>query len=137
MPWLKRKHVIVAVVAVICIIGLRPWTIARSIWIQVVISSMARQQSPRADCLSALPTGKWVLQDVLVFEKGWAAFRCCTFHRSEIIGDRAVIRTSEGKVYVSAQHFCRGIMRYWDERQPKDINDFLSKYEQSEHWLPR
>jgi len=82
--------------------------------------------------------GEWVAiagdHAYMLFTDGWAVFVAHTFHDSERIGDVALLRASDGTLYISHFHFCVGVTEYVGSPRPQNIQGFLQKYKDIHGW---
>ena len=100
-------------------------------WIHATTSAL-RDYSGPSTSLKPVRSGEWVVNagdhGYMLFSDGWAIFVAHTFHESERIGDVALLRTSDGGLYISHFHFCVGVTEYVGRPRPQNIQDFLRKY---------
>lgn len=93
---------------------------------------------------NSIPPGK---TGYLLFSNGWAAYKIHTGHQRGGIDDTAVLRDSEGDLYVGRRHLCAGITEwmspnplsdfFFSEVQPArpvDMEDFLATYGKLQGW---
>ena len=80
------------------------------------------------------------LPGYLVFSNGWAAYQLHTMHGCDGGGDVALLRTSDGSLYMSHMHFCAGIAEEIQSSpdtntlRPADISDFLIHHAVAQRW---
>lgn len=82
------------------------------------------------------------LPNYLVFSNGWVGYRINTIHDDEAIGDIAVLRSSDGALYYSTQHYCVGITEWMEPEftgevnpaPPSNLRDYLAHYGRAQRW---
>src|SRR5262245_6087506 len=117
---MRRAKIIASIVLFCAIVGVlaawRPWEMTREQWIRETLVELRQSPPPPGDIsthlTAKLPDGvsevMWAGAGYMIFEDGWARFIHHTFHSSERIGDVALLRASDGSIYVSRFHFCVG-----------------------------
>lgn len=99
----------------------------QALWIKKTTQKLQDRGAPSAELMHTLKPGQWAGHGYLLFSNGWASFACHTIHDSEEIGDVALLRTSDGAIYISHYHFCVGEGEFWfsHRAQPKNFSKFL------------
>jgi len=79
------------------------------------------------DQLVLVMTGQtWVTNSrLLAFKQGWATIDLRTVHADEAGADAIVLRSPDGRAWVSTYHACDGLPLH-DVAQPRDLDDFLA-----------
>jgi hypothetical protein len=128
--------IIIALVALLAIVAgvWKPWSMTQAQWLAKTTQELRSCVPPPAYLVTNLPPGRWVAQRYLIFSNDWACFAYHTFHRSERIGDVALLRGADGSFYISRYHFCAGLPEDPDAPQPKDLADFLKTYGTDQQW---
>jgi hypothetical protein len=103
---------------------------AQAIWLWSEVQRLQNLGAPPMTLATNREPNAWSKDGFLVFSNGWAAFACHTIHDpdSENIGDIALLRTSDGIIYVSYYHFCCGEWTFDTEDRPRDFSQFLEVY---------
>ena len=106
-------------------------------WIHGATTALRGYPAPSPD-LKPMRDGEWVAiagdHAYMLFTDGWAVFVAHTFHDSERIGDVALLRASDGTLYISHFHFCVGVTEYVGSPRPQNIQGFLQKYKDIHGW---
>jgi hypothetical protein len=130
-------------------------------WIQNAVAELAHvpppptSQNPATTCWiapgfqtvtnrNAFPPSK---TGYLLFSNGWAAYKIHTSHQRGRIDDTAVLRDSEGNLYVGRRHLCGGITEWMAPNpllgffgleiqpdRPVDMENFLATYGRLQGW---
>jgi hypothetical protein len=107
---------------------------AQTLWLENASRTLAGRGAPPANLVHTFRPGDWAGQGYLVFSNDWASFAFHTFHDSTKIGDIALLRTSDGVLYVSHFHFCIGETEYYGWPQPRDFSSFLEIFGAKQGW---
>jgi hypothetical protein len=109
-------------------------------WTRMAMSQLRNLTPPPAATLWSASNGNWVVGSYLVFSNDWAAFTNHSLHESDELGEIALLRTSDGRVFRTKHHFCNDINEFMIEAeqnrkpQPRDLQDFFNLYGTNKNW---
>ncbi len=128
---LASALVVIAIVIAAALCG--TWNPARTAWLQNAINAAQACSPPSSSDLEAASQRNWTTDKYLIFSNGWAAFTMHTAHRPGERWDAAVLMTSDGRLFRSFEHMCKGI-GWRVESCPSDFDAYLKSYGKEEHW---
>jgi hypothetical protein len=115
----------------VCLVTFVAWRKSRTYWIRETVRTLQSYPPPPAS-KKAVGDGKWTFitadRQFLIFSNGWAYFAANTIDSSPRIGAVAILRSSDGAIYISNNNFDVGLAEYSHKPQPKDLQDFLRKF---------
>ena len=150
-PDFARRFVIVALcILAVFLLGktaLRKWQERESVrvekergWIRQAVQRLEQAGPPPKDLGQSPPYAPWVVPGYFVFSNGWAAYDLHSFHASDGMGDIALLRLSDGRLYTSKMHFCGGITDMMQPSgseqlpRPADAKDFFENCGRFQQW---
>lgn len=118
------------------VVGLAWYWTTQSLWVAHATKELDQRGAPPACLVQSLESNQWVSEasKFFVFSNGWASYAYSTMHESSAIGDVALLRTSDGAVYICHYHFCSGpgYLYCLSETRPKDFDELLKLCETEE-----
>jgi hypothetical protein len=132
----QRKQLAFAttlVVVFVAVMFLRPWSAGERRWIRAAKKELDGLGQPPARFTQG-SRREWATGPWLVFSNGWACFTCRTIHSQEDPRDIALLRASNGQYYLCHFHFEFGAGEYLQQEQPRNLEDFMGRYEQAQGW---
>ena len=147
--WPARLVVLAIFGALILIFGQRPlskWRERDSVkvqrqreWICQRIAELRQIGPPSDDSEQRASYSPWITPRYLIFSNSWAAYRIHTSHSSRLIGEVALLRTSDGRIYSSKLHYCVGIADWMLRSEgeipcPADADDFFGNQGKRQQW---
>ena len=137
---------VLAVVALVVALAVPPrlhLSRAREEWTKMAVGQLRQLGPPPPAVLTAARTGTWAVASYLVFSNDWAAFTNHSLHAPDELGEIALLRTSDGRIYRTKHHFCNDINEFMIEAeqlhhnlQPSDLQQFFSVYGTNKNWQP-
>lgn len=123
----------------------RPWEMTREQWIHEAKLQLQNVPPPPANLINSLGSEQWAKSGYLFFTNGWARIISHTIHDSERVGDVALLRSSNGTLFMSRFHFCTGEYEYFvlgsvpgeadvSEGKPADIQHFIQRFGKRHDW---
>ena len=132
----KRKKLALATALILVFVAvqlLKPWSAGERRWIRAAKNELDGLGQPPPRFTEGVQ-GEWASGPWLIFSSGWACFTCRNIHFQEDPRDIALLRTSNGQYYLSHFHFEFGTGTYLQQSKPRDLEDFMSRYEQEQGW---
>lgn len=109
-------------------------------WIQQTAQRLKQVQPPTTEPGPGAPDAPWVVPGYFIFKNGWAAYDHHSVHAMDGLGDLAVLRLSDGRLYFSKLHYCCGMTDMMQPSGPEqlpqaeDAEDFLAGTGRYQQW---
>lgn len=147
--WAWRLVVLVFSGAIILVLAQHPllkWRERDSVkvqkqreWICRTVARLRKAEPPAADLAQSSSETPWITSGYLIFSNGWAAYKVHTHHDDRLIGDIALLRLADGRIYSSRHHYCSSIRRLMtrvdgNPPQPHDFEDFFNNRARHQEW---